>query len=429
MAIWSTSNDEGFNERLHEICFKTNLDYDDLLLPYDLKALIAHGRMLVKQELISGREGEVILENLQEMHEECEKGLFKMSEEWEDCHSLIEAELIRRAGDAGKRLYMARSRNDQVVCATRLYTKEALKNIKSQLKDLMSQLLSKAKQYEFAPMPGYTHTQRAMPSSAGMWLSSYLEILLNQQACLKAAIYLNDVNTLGSAAGYGTGFPVDREMVTTELGLAKTQINSLSCQLSRGQVECQTLQNLWGIMFVINRLANDMVWLSSAEFDFLKIHKSCTTGSSIMPNKQNLDPCEIIRGRYHIFTGYINQLQGTISNLFYGYNSDYQETKAPLMEGLKLVREAIEVMTIIVANTDFQEDQMLAKFDSDIFSTDEVNRQVLVGKTFRDAYQEVKKQLDEVKTEDALQNIKSKTHLGATGNLGLSQLSQQLEKF
>ena len=311
----------------------------------------------------------------------------------------------------------------------RLYTKDALQNIKTKLKSFMEILLQKAQTYEFLPMPGYTHTQRAMPTSAGMWLSAYLEILLNQKVSFENANYLNDVNVLGSAAGYGTAFSIDREMVTQKLALSRTQINSLSCQISRGQVECQTLQSLWGTMFVINRLANDMIWLSSAEFDFLDINKNCTTGSSIMPNKKNLDPCEIIRGRYHLFTGYISQLQGIISNLFYGYNSDYQETKPVLMEGLQLVEEAIEVMTTVVANTNFKEDKILASFDSDIFSTDEVNRQVIAGKTFRDAYQEVKKSLDKVTLENPKDNIKSKKHLGATGNLGLEKLQEQLKVF
>ena len=430
MAIWSTSaNEDGFNSRLHQICFKTNLDYDNRLLPWDITALISHGRMLEKVGLISASDSKAILENLEIMKEEAANGTLVMTPEWEDCHSLIEAELITRAGDAGKQLYMARSRNDQVVSATRLFGKAKLQEIKAKLVDFMEELLTLSQKYETTPMPGYTHTQRAMPSSVGLWASSFLEILLNQKEMIDAAIALNDVNVLGSAAGYGTAFPIDRDFVTQDLGLGKTQVNSLSCQLSRGQVECQSLQALWGTMFVINRLANDMVWMTSAEFDFLDVAKSCTTGSSIMPNKKNLDPCEIIRSRYHLFTGHIAQAQGVISNLFSGYNSDYQESKGVFMEGLTLVENSLEAMGIIIANTGIKEENMKACFDTDIYATDLVNRQVMEGKTFRDAYIEVKKSLDSVELEDPQENIDGKTHLGAPGNPGLNVLAERLKNF
>ena len=430
MAIWSTSaNDEGFNARLHEICFKTNLDYDNQLLPWDIIALISHGRMLAKCALISNADAELIETHLQAMKIEAERGVLKMTPDMEDCHSLIEDELIRRAGDAGKQLYMARSRNDQVVSATRLFGKDRLLKIKATLKSFIEELLDFSARYETTPMPGYTHTQRAMPSSVGLWASSFVEILLNQKESIDAAIALNDVNVLGSAAGYGTDFPIDRDWVTEDLGLAKTQVNSLSAQLSRGQVECQTLQSLWGTMFVINRLANDLVWMTSAEFDFFDVAKSCTTGSSIMPNKKNLDPCEIIRSRYHLYTGRISQAQSVISNLFSGYNSDYQETKGVFMEGLTLVEESLEAMGIIISNTTVKKEQLLSFFSTDIYATDLVNRQVIEGKTFRDAYIEVKKSLDSVELEDPHENIKRKTHVGAPGNPGISVMRERLANF
>ncbi|MCH2206470.1 MAG: hypothetical protein MK132_11430 [Lentisphaerales bacterium] len=428
--IWaSNSNEEAFNQRLHEICFKTNLDYDNLLMPYDIEALVAHGEMLGECELISQEDSQLIVSVLKEMLIDTQKGKLKMTPEVEDCHSLIEAELINRAGDAGKRLYMARSRNDQVVSATRLYGRQKVATILSQCKGLMNALLELSEMYEMIPMPGYTHTQRAMPASVGMWASSFLEILLNQKDTIEAAYNLNDVNVLGSAAGFGTAFKIDRDSVTKKLGLAKTQVNSMSCQLSRGQVECQTLQAFWGVMFAINRMANDMVWMTSAEFDFLAVGKSCTTGSSIMPNKRNLDPCEIIRGRYHIFCGHLTQAQAVISNLFSGYNSDYQESKPVFMEGLELISTSIEAMTIIVKNTGIKEDKLKAAFSPDIFATDVVNRYVMQGKTFRDAYKEIKSNLKSVETEDPQENINSKTHLGATGNLGLDVLADRLKEW
>ena len=428
--IWASGKDEeSFNQRLHEICFKTNLDYDNLLMPYDIEALIAHGEMLGECGLITIDDSKKIVEVLKVMLSEAKEGKLLMSIDWEDCHSLIEAELIKRAGEAGKCLYMARSRNDQVVSATRLYGRNKVATIMSHLKGFMKTLLEFSKEFEMVPMPGYTHTQRAMPASVGMWASSFLEILLNQKETLEAAYSMNDVNVLGSAAGFGTAFKIDRESVTKKLGLGQTQVNSMSCQLSRGQVECQTLQAFWGVMFAINRMANDMVWMTSAEFDFLDVGKSVTTGSSIMPNKRNLDPCEILRGRFHIFNGHITQAQSVISNLFSGYNSDYQESKPVFMEGLELIQTSIEAMNIVVSNTAIKEDNLKAAFSPDIFATDVVNRYVLEGKTFRDAYQEIKRNLDSVETEDPLENITQKTHLGATGNLGLDVLEERLKSW
>ncbi|MCP4396115.1 MAG: argininosuccinate lyase [bacterium] len=425
----SGREEEAFNQRLHEICFTTNLNYDNLLLPYDLTALIAHGEMLGECGLISAADSELIVATLKAMLADATAGTLAMSTEWEDCHSLIEAELIERCGEAGKRLYMGRSRNDQVASALRLYGRKKITNLRELLKNFMRALLDFSTRYEMVPMPGYTHTQRAMPSSVGMWASSFLEVLLNQQQSIEAAYTLNDVNVLGSAAAYGTGFAIDRDALTQKLGLGRTQVNSLSCQLSRGQVECQTLQAFWGVMFVLNRLANDLVWMTSAEFDFFDVGKSCTTGSSIMPNKRNLDPCEIIRGRYHIFTGCLAQAQSVISNLFSGYNSDYQESKPVFLEGLDLISTSLEAMNIIIEQLGVKEEKLKAAFSPEIFATDAVNRSVMEGSTFRDAYREVKANLENVTTEDPQENIRNKPHLGATGNLGLDLLEKRLAEW
>lgn len=429
-TIYSTGQGEvSFNRRLHEICFSTNISYDDLLLPFDIEALIAHGEMLGECSLITEKDSRLVVTELKNMLAETRSGELAMSGDWEDCHSLIEAELIARCGNAGKRLYMGRSRNDQVISALRLYGRNKIISIVSQLRKFMASLLAFSKANEMVPMVGYTHTQRAMPASVGMWGSSFLEILLNQKETIEAAYSLNDVNVLGSAAGFGTAFAIDRDSVTEKLGLGRTQINSMSCQLSRGQVECQTLQAFWGVMLVLNRLANDIVWMTSSEFDFLTLDKQCTTGSSIMPNKRNVDPCEIIRGRYHVFCGYLNQAQGVVSNLFSGYNSDYQESKPVFFEGLELISTSLEVMDIIVSNMQVNTEKLNEAFSSDVFATDVVNRAVMDGETFRDAYRKVKSQLEQVKTENQQENIENKKHLGATGNLGLDVLEKRLANW
>lgn len=428
--IWAVGNN--FNEisqRVHQLCFDTNLKYDNLLLPYDIKGLIAHCTMLQSAHYITEDECRSINQTLQEMKEDVYTGVLTMTPEWEDCHSLIEAELIKRVGPIGKKLYMARSRNDQIVSALRLYTAKKIESINTRLKELMYNILHFAKENRDVPMAGYTHTQRAMPSSVGLWITSYLEILLDQKNSINTAVNLNSVNTLGTAAGYGTSFNIEREIITRELGLERTLINSLSCQLSRGQVECQTLQSYWGVMFTLNRLANDLVLFTSSEFNFFTVGESCTTGSSIMPNKKNLDPCEIVRARYHKYSGYIDQIKGMISNLISGYNSDFQETKPLFIDGLDLIENCIEIITIVISQLKTNKDGLLQALTPEIYATDLVNNAVKSGKSFRESYQEVKKSLDSVSSMDPYKNIEEKRHLGAIGNIGLELFEQRLNDF
>ena len=429
MAIWSADNENTFDENLHRLCFASNLEFDDTLLIFDLRSLQAHAKMLLAGNYLSQEDFNSLHQELSKLVEQAHNGEFKMQEEYEDCHSLIESHLIQALPECGKKLYMARSRNDQVIQALRLFGVDKLKTIKQKVKGFANKLYDFAQKYENIPMVGYTHTQRAMPSSVGLWTTSYLETILKQKNFIESAIELNSVGVLGSAAGYGTSFNIDREIIVKELDLKQLQLNSLSCQFSRGQVECQSLQSLWAIMLVLNRWANDLVWLTSQEFNFITTNKKCTTGSSIMPNKKNLDPAEILRAKYHIFTSYINQLQSMISNLFFGYNSDYQETKAAFINGLKLAEDCLDIASLIITNIGVNEQAMLKAFDSGVFSTDLVNDKVKNGELFRDAYRSVKKQLDKVPEFNVQENINSKTHLGSTGNLGLDIYKKILKNW
>ena len=424
--IWESNNKSQFNEQLHSLCFQTNLEFDQKLIPYDLKALKAHCSMIFNAQYLIHNEKNLLNKCLQELMNEYQEGKFKITEKDEDCHSLIEEKLIERCGNTGKKLYMARSRNDQIVQALRLYALDELKKIEQKTLSFAKELLDFSKKYEKIPMPGYTHTQRAMPSSIGLWISSYLEVLLEQKSMIQESFNKNSVAVLGTAAGYGTSFDVQRKIIQKELNLKRTQVNSMACQLSRGQVECQTLQSLWGIMFVLNRLSNDLIWLSSQEFSFIKPNEVCVTGSSIMPQKKNLDPCEIVRGKYHLFNGYINQIQGIISNLFLGYHSDYQETKAPFINGLSLVYNCLKILIIVIKNVEIDEEATNKAISPELFSTDLVNQKVKEGMSFKDAYHEVKNNLNKLPNINPKENLEEKTMLGSSGNLGLEFLEKIL---
>ena len=429
MAIWSLDKNTPFNKRLHQLCFQANFDFDQILIPYDLKSLIAHSSMLFEAGYLNKSEKSLLEKELNKLLSDYQEEKFAMTKDYEDCHSLIEEVLIKNSGELGKKLYMARSRNDQIIQALRLYSLDKLRAIEGFCLSFAKELLKLSKRYEFIPMPGYTHTQRAMPSSLALWISSYLESLLQERGLLREAYKKNSLAVLGTAAGYGTCFKIDRKVIQKELGLKKMQVNSLACQLGRGQIECQTLQSLWGVSFILNRFAHDLVWLNSQEFSFVKVDESCTTGSSIMPQKKNLDPCEIVRAKHHLFCGYINQINGVISNLFLGYHSDYQENKEAFIKGLNTVELCLEIMVIVAQNIGINKEAIEKAFSSDLFATDLVNRKVKEGMSFRNAYREVKKNLHKVSSVDPVKNLKEKTMLGSTGNLGLELFEKELDDW
>ncbi len=278
-----------------------------------------------------------------------------------------------------------------------------------------------AKTEEFIPMPGYTHTQQAMPSSVGQWAGSFLESLSDDQEIIQAAIQQNDKNPLGSAAGFGTSLPIDREETTKLLNFGKTQINSLYCQNSRAKIESFTVHALFQIMMTLNKLATDLILFTSHEFNFINIDKSLTTGSSIMPQKQNLDIMEVLRANTHIIHSHLNLMEQVGLNLFSGYHKDLKVTKKPLIDSFQITQKSLDLIAVVFDNIKPNKEKLLHSMTPEIFATDQVNEMVQQGTPFRDAYKKIGESLDSVKAQDPIANIKSKKHLGATGNLGLDR--------
>ena len=389
--IWDRASGVKTNEKVEN--YTVGVDYllDLELLPYDIKGTIAHAKMLRKINILTPKELGVLLKGLDEIMSLYNKLEFKIDKTQEDGHTAIEAFLTERYGDVGKKVHTGRSRNDQSLVMTRLFSKEKLFKIKNIILELIKEIEKQNKKIGKIKMPGYTHMQRAMPSSVSMWLLSFRDSLKDDLQLLEATMKVIDQNPLGSAAGYGENtLGLDRMFTTRELGFKKTQENPIYCAVSRGKFENIILQAISNIMFDIGKISNDLLLFTTREFDFFILPDSFRTGSSIMPQKKNYDVLELMRGNVAIFNGYQNQIAGVIKNLPSGYNRDFQLTKEPYIKGMKLAEETIEVMTLVVKNLEAKKNNLEAACTKELYATDEALRLVKAGKNFREAYQEVK---------------------------------------
>ena len=429
--LWSKKNE--IDERVKSYVFSKNLASDRKLLPYDIQSSIAHAEMLCKIGIITIEELISLKDELHKILDLHHKDRFNL-DGFEDVHSAIEHHLTKALGDVGKKIHTARSRNDQVLTALRLLTKEYLINVKKEIKLLANIINNFAKKYEFIPMPGFTHMQYAMPSSIGQWSGSFVESLLNDLQIIDNAIKINNQNPLGSAAGFGTSIDIDREFTAKKLNFAKVQSNSLFCQNSRGKFEVYTISCLYQVMMTLSKIANDIIIFSSQEFDYLKLSNTISTGSSIMPQKRNPDPLEVVRGKCSKLFGYIVQTGNMSHNLISGYNKDLKFTKDITIESLEITLDSLEVMGIVFDNIFVNKDILYEKFNKnkEIFLTDIANDLVIKEKIpFRDAYLKIKELCyDKEKLDlydiDIDNNIRTKKHTGATGNLNLDCIIDEI---
>ncbi len=426
--LWKKSGTKT-NPAVNDYIISENCAADNVLLPYDIKASISHAKMLCKVSLLSNKEMQSLVSKLKELDILNKKGKFKLKKADEDCHTAIENYLIEELGDLGKKIHMGRSRNDQVLTAIHLFSKQELIKIKKNLLQVAETILGFAKKNEFVPMPGYTHTQQAMPSSVGQWAASFTESLIDDYAVLEAAYSLNDQNPLGSAAGFGTGLAIDREFTTKDLAFAKTQINTLYCQNSRAKIESFIISYILQPMLTLGKIANDVILFTTKEFDFFKVDESLTTGSSIMPQKKNLDILEVLRANVSIILSYQIQVQTVGHNLVSGYNKDLKITKQPLIDSFNILKKSLSIMKLLFENLEANKEKLSQSFLPEIFATDEVNELVKKGIPFREAYKKIGNNLDKVQSVNILQNIKGKKHLGATGNLCLNYYENVIKKL
>jgi len=426
--LWKKTDTE-LNPLVEKYTAGTDYIFDVELLPFDITASKAHANGLEKVGILSSEELEVIENALNDLLKKSETGDIVIQPEDEDCHTLIENYLVEKVSDTGKKIHTGRSRNDQVAVATRLYMKSHLLQLQKKCIELATNFVDIGEKYKNVPMPGYSHTQQAMLTSVGHYMLAFAESLLDDADFIAAVQKQLDKNPLGSAAGFGVSLPLDREFTTKELDFAEIQTNSLYCQNSRGKFESLYLEALAQVMLTLGKFATDMVLFTSQEFDFFAVDESLTTGSSIMPQKHNLDVCEIMRGNVSVVVANQLMIKDIAKNLLSGYNRDGQLIKKPLIESTHIVVDSLDVAQLVLKGIAPKEESIKAKITPGIFAADIANNLVKEkGIPFRDAYKQAMDLVEENKIDFA-KNIASKVSLGAPGNLDIEGYKERIQKL
>ena len=425
MKLWQKG--AAAHEKVDYFTVGKDREYDLVLAQYDCQASSAHAKMLAKIGLIRPEEAEQLVAFLTEIQQQAEAGTFTIEKEFEDMHSKIEHVLTERLGDLGKKIHTARSRNDQVLVAMHLYIKHELGAIKTQVTTLFDLLLSLAEKHQNELMPGYTHLQVAMPSSFGLWFSAYAESLIDDLYFWQSAHKIADQNPLGSAAGYGSAFPIDRDFTTKALDFSQLKINSVAAQMSRGKLEKSTAMALSAIGSTLAKFSMDVCLYMGQDFNLISFPDNLTTGSSIMPHKKNPDLFELVRGKCNSVQALPNQLALLTTNLPSGYHRELQLAKGPIIEAIQEIKGCLEILLFSLPTIQVAKDSTTQKKYDYLFSVDTLNQEVLAGKPFRDAYRDLGNAIE--KGEYQPNREVKHTHLGSIGNLGLEQIREKIKPF
>ena len=425
MKLWQKG--AAAHEKVDHFTVGKDREYDLVLAQYDCQASSAHAKMLAKIGLIRSEEAEQLVAVFTEIQQQAEAGTFTIEKEFEDMHSKIEHVLTERLGDLGKKIHTARSRNDQVLVAMHLYIKHELGAIKTQVTALFDLLLSLAEKHQNELMPGYTHLQVAMPSSFGLWFSAYAESLIDDLYFWQSAYKIADQNPLGSAAGYGSAFPIDRDFTTKALDFSQLKINSVAAQMSRGKLEKSTAMALSAIGSTLAKFSMDVCLYMGQDFNFISFPDNLTTGSSIMPHKKNPDLFELVRGKCNSVQALPNQLALLTTNLPSGYHRELQLAKGPIIEAIQEIKGCLEILLFSLPTIQVAKDSTAQKKYDYLFSVDTLNQEVLAGKPFRDAYRDLGNAIE--KGEYQPNREVKHTHLGSIGNLGLEQIREKIKPF
>ena len=421
MKLW----DKGFtiDKQIEQFTVGNDREIDMHIAKYDIQASLAHAKMLQSIGIISNNELSQLEEGLQELENQIEKGTFEIETQFEDVHSKIEFELTKKYGEVGKKIHTARSRNDQVLVALHLYYKENLNEIKALTKTFFETLLSLAENYKNALLPGYTHLQVAMPSSFGLWFSAYAETLVDDVHLLNAALKSVDQNPLGSAAGYGSSFPIDREFTTKELNFSGLKYNVVAAQMSRGKNERTIAAGLGSIANTIARFAMDICLYMSQNFNFISFPNELTTGSSIMPHKKNPDVFELIRGKCNKIQALQTEMILITNNLPSGYHRDFQLLKENMIEAIEEMKSILSIFNFSIQQIRINEIDINDEKYKYLFTVDSINNLVVDGMSFREAYQQIGTQVeDDTYVPDT---SKQHSHIGSIHNLCLKEIQNK----
>ena len=403
------------NKEIERFTVGRDRELDVFLAKYDVLGSMAHITMLESIGLLAADELKILLEELREIYKLADEGKFVIEDGIEDVHSQVELMLTRKLGVIGKKIHSGRSRNDQVLVDLKLYARSEIRTIAEAANSLFNELQKQSEKYKNVLMPGYTHMQVAMPSSFGLWFGAYAESLADDMQLLLAAYRITNRNPLGSAAGYGSSFPLDRQMTTDLLGFDSMDYNVVYAQMGRGKTERNIAFAMAGIASTLSKLAFDACLFNSQNFGFVKLPAECTTGSSIMPHKKNPDVFELIRAKSNKLQSLPVQITMMMNNLPSGYSRDFQLIKEVFMPAFEELLDCLQMTEYIIARTEVNEHIIDDPRYDAMFSVEEVNRRVLSGTSFRDAYKQVGLEI-EAGNFVPDKNIHH-THAGSIGNL------------
>ena len=403
------------NKEIERFTVGRDRELDVFLAKYDVLGSMAHITMLESIGLLAADELKILLEELREIYKLADEGKLVIEDGIEDVHSQVELMLTRKLGVVGKKIHSGRSRNDQVLVDLKLYARSEIRTIAEAASSLFNELQKQSEKYKNVLMPGYTHMQVAMPSSFGLWFGAYAESLADDMQLLLAAYRVTNRNPLGSAAGYGSSFPLDRQMTTDLLGFDSMDYNVVYAQMGRGKTERNIAFAMAGIASTLSKLAFDACLFNSQNFGFVKLPAECTTGSSIMPHKKNPDVFELIRAKSNKLQSLPVQITMMMNNLPSGYSRDFQLIKEVFMPAFEELIDCLQMTEYIIARTEVNEHIIDDPRYDAMFSVEEVNRRVLSGTSFRDAYKQVGLEI-EAGNFVPDKNIHH-THAGSIGNL------------
>ncbi len=424
MKLWEKGTK--INELIESFTVGKDREMDFYLAKFDVVGSLAHIRMLRHIDLLTQDELTVLSAALKNIYREIARGEFSIEEGVEDIHSQIELLLTKRLGEVGKKIHSGRSRNDQVLLDLKLFTRDAVKTVTENTASLFSVLITQSDRYREVLMPGYTHLQVAMPSSFGLWFSAYAESLTDDLMLLQAAYRVADQNPLGSAAGYGSSFPLNRQMTTDLLGFETMNFNVVYAQMGRGKMERTVLFALASIASTLSRLAYDVCLFMSQNFGFVTLPDELTTGSSIMPHKKNPDVFELLRAHCNRIQSLPTQMLSVTNNLPSGYFRDMQLTKELFIPAFQELNECINIAAFALENIKVNEHILEDDKYRYLYSVEEVNRLVLAGTPFRDAYREVGSAIEKGNFNPD-KNIHH-SHEGSIGNLCLDRIEEKMKK-
>ena len=400
--------------------------WDIRLAPYDVLTSKAHAKMLASVGLVTDEESKQLCDELDNIMNMVTQENFVIEDDFEDIHSKIEFLLTESLGDVGKKIHTARSRNDQVLTAMQLLLKDELREIKVLTKDLFDTWMGLANTHKDVLLPGYTHLQVAMPSSFGLWFSAYAESLVDDIVLLNAAYSICDQNPLGSAAGYGSSFTIDRELTTKALGFSALKVNAVAAQMGRGKTERITANAMGALAATLGRFSMDVCVYMSQNFDFISFPDHLTTGSSIMPHKKNPDIFELIRGKSALIQGLGNDFALLGQNLPSGYHREMQLFKGKMLEGIDELKDCLTMLNSSIKEVQVRTEIMEDAKYTYAFTVDALNELVQQGVPFRDAYKQVGQQVEEGSFK-APKKV-AHTHIGSLGNLALDKIQKKFDK-